>query len=132
LHVEDGEIQAVETERGTVEADNVIIAAGLWSPDIADMAGVDIPLSPAVHQMASVGPIERFEDGEGEINSPVIRDMDTQMYERQHGNDIEVGPYEHRPILWDVEDVPSIEKSPLSPTQPPLTEDAFSATRSLW
>ncbi|QCC49126.1 FAD-dependent oxidoreductase (plasmid) [Halobellus limi] len=125
LHVEDGEITAVETEKGTVEADEVVIAAGLWSPKIADMAGVDIPLTPAVHQMVSVGPIERFEDGEGEINYPVVRDMDTQMYERQHGNDIEVGSYEHRPILWDVEDVPSIEESPLSPTQPPLTDDAF-------
>ncbi|WP_144905390.1 GcvT family protein [Halobellus captivus] len=125
LRVEDGEIQAVETDKGTVEADEVIIAAGLWSPKIADMAGVDIPLTPAVHQMVSVGPVERFEDGEGEINYPVIRDMDTQMYERQHGNDIEVGSYEHRPILWDVDDVPSIAESPLSPTQPPLTEDAF-------
>jgi len=126
LRVEDGEITAVETDKGTVEADEVVIAAGLWSPKIADMAGVDIPLTPAVHQMVSVGPIERFEEGpEGEINYPVVRDMDTQMYERQHGNDIEVGSYEHRPILWDVEDVPSIEESPLSPTQPPLTEDAF-------
>jgi len=126
MHVEHGEIQAVETDKGTVEADEVIIAAGLWSPKIADMAGVDIPLTPAVHQMVSVGPIDLFEEGsEGEINYPVIRDMDSQMYERQHGNDIEVGSYEHRPILWDVEDVPSIEESPLSPTQPPLTEDAF-------
>ncbi|MFB6092716.1 MAG: FAD-dependent oxidoreductase [Haloquadratum sp.] len=125
LHVEDGEIQAVETDRGTVSADEVVIAAGLWSPKIAEMAGVDIPLTPAVHQMVSVGPIDRFEEGEGEINYPVVRDMDSRMYERQHGNDLEVGSYEHRPILWDVEDVPSIEEAPLSPTQPPLTEDAF-------
>ncbi|MDG5777701.1 FAD-dependent oxidoreductase [Haloarculaceae archaeon H-GB2-1] len=125
VHVDGDEIEAVETDRGTVEADEVVIAAGLWSPKIAEMAGVDIPLSPAVHQMISVGPIERFEDGEGEINYPVVRDMDCQMYERQHGNDMEVGSYEHRPILWDVEDVPSIDEAPLSPTQPPLTEDAF-------
>jgi len=125
LHVERGAITAVETERGTVEADEVVIAAGLWSPKIGAMAGVDIPLTPAVHQMISVGPIERFEEQEGEINYPVVRDMDTRMYERPHGNDMEVGSYEHRPILWDVEDIPSIEEAPLSPTQPPLTEDAF-------
>jgi glycine cleavage system aminomethyltransferase T/glycine/D-amino acid oxidase-like deaminating enzyme len=125
LHVEGGEIQAVETDRGTVEADEVAIAAGLWSPKIAQMAGTDIPLKPAVHQLISVGPIDFFEDYEGEISFPVVRDMDTQMYERQHGNDMEVGSYQHRPILWDVEDVPSIDEAPLSPTQPPLTEDAF-------
>ncbi|RQG97271.1 GcvT family protein [Natrarchaeobius chitinivorans] len=125
LHVEDGAIRAVETDRGTVQADEVVIAAGLWSPKIAAMAGVEIPLTPAVHQMVSVGPISYFEEYEGEISFPVIRDMDTQMYERQHGNDLEVGSYQHRPILWDVDDVPSIEEAPLSPTQPPLTDDAF-------
>jgi len=125
LHVKGGEIQAVETDRGTVEANEVAIAAGLWSPKIAQMAGTDIPLKPAVHQLISVGPIDFFEDYEGEISFPVVRDMDTQMYERQHGNDMEVGSYQHRPILWDVEDVPSIDEAPLSPTQPPLTEDAF-------
>jgi len=125
LHVADGEIQAVETDRGTVEADEVIIACGLWSPEIANMAGVEIPLTPAVHQMISVGPIPFFEQFEGEINHPVVRDMDTQMYERPSGNDMEVGSYQHRPIIWDVEDIPSIEEAPLSPTQPPLTEDAF-------
>ncbi|WP_255190565.1 GcvT family protein [Natronobeatus ordinarius] len=125
VHVEGGAIQAVETDRGTVEADEVVIAAGLWSPKIAEMAGVEIPLTPAVHQMVSVGPISFFEEYEGEISFPVVRDMDTQMYERQHGNDLEVGSYQHRPILWDVDDVPSIEESPLSPTQPPLTDDAF-------
>jgi glycine cleavage system aminomethyltransferase T/glycine/D-amino acid oxidase-like deaminating enzyme len=125
IHVEGGEVQAVETDRGTVEADEVVIAAGLWSPKLAKMAGVEIPLTPAVHQMVSVGPISFFEDYEGEISFPVVRDMDTQMYERQHGNDLEVGSYQHRPILWDVDDVPSIDEAPLSPTQPPLTDDAF-------
>ena len=125
VHVENGAVSAVETDRGTVAADEVVIAAGLWSPKIAEMAGVEIPLTPAVHQMISVGPISFFEDYEGEISFPVVRDMDTQMYERQHGNDLEVGSYQHRPILWDVEDVPSIDEAPLSPTQPPLTEDAF-------
>jgi glycine cleavage system aminomethyltransferase T/glycine/D-amino acid oxidase-like deaminating enzyme len=125
IRVEGDEVQAVETDRGTVEADEVVIAAGLWSPKLADMAGVEIPLTPAVHQMISVGPISKLEEGEGEINYPVVRDMDTQMYERPSGNDMEVGSYQHRPILWDVDDIPSIDEAPLSPTQPPLTEDAF-------
>ena len=125
LQTEDGAIVAVETDRGTVETTEVAVAAGLWSPKIARMAGVEIPLSPAVHQMISVGPIEFFEQYDGEINHPVVRDMDTQMYERPSGNDMEVGSYQHRPILWDVEDILGIDEAPLSPTQPPLTEDAF-------
>jgi len=125
IHTEGGEVQAVETDRGTVSCEECVIAAGLWSPKLAEMAGVEIPLTPAVHQMISVGPISFFEEFEGEINHPVVRDMDTQMYERPSGNDMEVGSYQHRPILWDVDDVPSIDEAPLSPTQPPLTDDAF-------
>ena len=125
LHVEDGDIAAVETDRGTVETGEVAIASGLWSPKLADMAGVDIPLTPAVHQMISVGPIAFFEEFDGEINHPVVRDMDTQMYERPSGNDMEVGSYQHEPIIWDVDDILSIEEAPLSPTQPPLTDEAF-------
>lgn len=124
--VENGRATAVETDRGTVQVgDELVIAAGVWSPKLARMAGTKIPLTPAAHQMISVGPIEKFQDLEGEVNFPIVRDMDVRMYERQHGNDLEVGSYEHRPILYDVEDIPSNEEAPLSPTQLPLTEDAF-------
>ena len=51
--------------------------------------------------------------------------MDTFCYERQHGADMEVGSYAHRPILWDPEDIPSIEQSKLSPTEMPFTEEDF-------
>ena len=33
-----------------------MIACGVWSPRIGDMAGISIPLTPAVHQMISVCP----------------------------------------------------------------------------
>ena len=47
------------------------------------------------------------------------------MYERQHGGDMEVGSYAHRPILWEPDDIPSIEESPLSPTEQPFTKEDF-------
>lgn len=124
--VEDGTVSAVETDRGTVEVTGeLIIAAGVWSPKLAEMAGTKIPLYPVGHQMISVGPIERFEEEDGEINFPVVRDMDTRMYERQNGNDMEIGSYEHRPLLYDVDEIPAIDEAALSPTQLPFTEDAF-------
>ena len=61
---------------------------------------------------------------EGEISFPIVRDMDTFCYERQHGADMEVGSYAHRAIL-DAEDIPSIEQSKLSPTELPFTADDF-------
>ena len=116
----------MSTDRGDVQAEYVIICSGVWSPKLAEMAGATIPLTPAVHQMISVGPISLFEEQTHiEIEYPIIRDMDTFMYERQNGNDMEVGSYAHRPILMRPADIPSIEDSVLSPTELPITMDDF-------
>jgi glycine cleavage system aminomethyltransferase T/glycine/D-amino acid oxidase-like deaminating enzyme len=125
LDVERGRIRRVRTDAGDIEADVVIIACGVWSPRIARMAGASIPLTPAVHQMISVGPVPRFADTVGEIKFPIVRDMDTNMYERQHGGDLEVGSYAHRTIHIDPDDIPSIAASALSPTELPFTQEDF-------
>ena len=125
IDVVDGHVRSIQTDRGVVEADTVVICCGVWSPRLAQMAGASIPLTPAVHQMISVGPVPLFAGTVGEISYPIVRDMDTNMYERQHGGDLEVGSYAHRPIIVDVEDIPSIAQSALSPTELPFTEDDF-------
>jgi glycine cleavage system aminomethyltransferase T len=51
--------------------------------------------------------------------------MDTNMYERQAGGDLEIGSYAHRPILYDPEDLPSVEQAALSPTEFPFTQADF-------
>jgi glycine cleavage system aminomethyltransferase T/glycine/D-amino acid oxidase-like deaminating enzyme len=118
-------IRRVRTTEGDIEAETVVIACGVWSPKIGDMAGIKIPLTPAVHQMISVGPCPQLAEREGEISFPIVRDMDTFCYERQHGADMEVGSYAHRAILHEPEDIPSIEQSKLSPTEMPFTSDDF-------
>ncbi|MDF1604579.1 FAD-dependent oxidoreductase [Nocardioides sp. YIM 152315] len=125
LDVEDGRIRRVRTDGGDIEAEYVVIACGVWSPKIGDMAGISIPLTPAVHQMISVGPCPQLAEREGEISFPIVRDMDTFCYERQHGADMEVGSYAHRAILHEPEDIPSIEQAKLSPTEMPFTSDDF-------
>ncbi len=102
-----------------------MICCGIWSPRIAEMAGASIPLSPAVHQMIDVGPVPVFADTVGEIEFPIIRDVDTNMYERQHGSELEIGSYAHRPILMEPDDIPSLEEAALSPTQLPFTQADF-------
>ncbi|HZQ09373.1 MAG TPA: FAD-dependent oxidoreductase, partial [Anaerolineae bacterium] len=125
LDVQDGHIRGVRTDKGDIHADTVVIACGVWSPRIARMAGANIPLTPAVHQMISVGPVPQFAHTSGEIEFPIVRDVDTNMYERQHGGDLEVGSYAHRPILWEPDDIPSIEQAALSPTELPFTKEDF-------
>jgi glycine cleavage system aminomethyltransferase T/glycine/D-amino acid oxidase-like deaminating enzyme len=125
IDVERGRVKRVRTTRGEIEADRVVIACGCWSPRIARMAGARIPLTPAVHQMIDIGPAPRFADAKGMIEFPIVRDMDTNMYERQEGTGLEIGSYAHRPIMIDADDIPSIEESPLTPTELPFTQQDF-------
>ena len=113
------------TDQGEILTDNVVICCGVWSPRIARMAGARLALTPTVHQMISVGPIALFADTPGEISYPIVRDVDTNMYERQHGGDMEVGSYAHRPIIVPPDEIPSIEESALSPTEMPFTQEDF-------
>jgi len=125
IKVEDGKVAGVDTDKGYVAAEHVVVACGVWSPRIAAMAGATIPLTPSVHQMIDVGPIAVLQDTNSEIGYPIVRDMDTFCYERQTGGSMEVGSYAHRPIFHHPDTIPSIEQSRLSPTELPLTQDDF-------
>jgi glycine cleavage system aminomethyltransferase T/glycine/D-amino acid oxidase-like deaminating enzyme len=125
IDVVDGRVKRVRTDRGDIETAVVVIACGIWSPRIAAMAGASIPLTPAVHQMIDIGPVPMFANARSEVDYPIVRDMDTNMYERQHGNGFEIGSYAHRAILMDPDDIPSIEASALSPTMLPFTKEDF-------
>ena len=118
-------VTAVVTNKGRIECEYVAIACGVWSPRIAEMAGATIPLTPAVHQMADVGPIDVLVESNKELAFPIIRDMDTFCYERQSAGSMEVGSYAHRPILMRPDDIPSNEAAALTPTELPLTYDDF-------
>ena len=90
------------------------------------MAGASIPLTPGrppddQRRAGAAASPTRV----GEIDYPIVRDMDTNMYERQHGGDLEVGSYAHRAILMDADDIPSIAASALSPTELPFTQEDF-------
>ncbi|MCI0634489.1 MAG: FAD-dependent oxidoreductase [Actinobacteria bacterium] len=125
IDVEGGRVRRLRTAAGDIEAEVVVIACGVWSPKLARMAGASIPLTPAVHQMIDVGPTHWFADTTEGIDFPIVRDMDTNMYERQEGTGLEIGSYAHRPILYDPGDLPSVEEAALTPTEFPFTQEDF-------
>src|SRR5580698_8274919 len=118
-------VTGVVTSKGEIATGNVVICCGVWSPKVAALAGARLALTPTVHQMISVGPIGLFAGTTGEISYPIVRDVDEGMYERQHGGDMEVGSYMHRPIIVPPETIPSNEEAVLSPTELPFTADDF-------
>ncbi len=43
--VEDGHVTGVETARGTIRTDCVILTAGVWSPELAATGGLELPVT---------------------------------------------------------------------------------------
>lgn len=78
---EGKEIKKVKTEEGDIKTDTVVNAAGGWSSDIAEMAGVDIPNEPVRHEIMVTEPYERFID-------PMIISFRHGIYfsQSEHGN----------------------------------------------
>src|SRR6266850_562456 len=60
IEVSEGRVRAVETDRGRVAADRVVIAAGAWSPTVARLAGVALPNVPFRHEIVSSEPLKPF------------------------------------------------------------------------
>lgn len=60
--VEDGAVAGVETDDGPVRSDAVVIAAGPWTPRLAERAGVDVPITVEREQVVVLDPPEGFEE----------------------------------------------------------------------
>ncbi|RLG46585.1 MAG: hypothetical protein DRO06_04195 [Thermoproteota archaeon] len=58
--VEEGQVRGVETDRGRIRAEYVVNAAGAWSREVAETAGVRLPNRPFRHEILVTEPIERF------------------------------------------------------------------------
>ncbi|MCP3802975.1 FAD-binding oxidoreductase [Allokutzneria sp. A3M-2-11 16] len=52
-----GEVRAVHTDQGPIATDTVICAAGAWSRQVGEMAGVDLPVTPLRRQILVTEPI---------------------------------------------------------------------------
>ena len=86
LVIENGRIKGVVTDRGTIEADYVVVCAGLWGRLIAEMAGEDLPVMPVDHPLTFFGPYNEFAGTGKEIGWPLLRDQGNSAYMRDTGD----------------------------------------------
>jgi len=54
IEISGGRVKAVVTAEGRVETPVVVVAAGPWSKEVLGQIGVDVPLVPVRHQVASI------------------------------------------------------------------------------
>ncbi|MDZ7748476.1 MAG: FAD-dependent oxidoreductase [Halofilum sp. (in: g-proteobacteria)] len=88
----------VVTDRGTVAAEHVVNAAGLWAREVGRMAGVELPLHPMEHQYLVTDDIPEVVDHHGEL--PHVMDPQGESYLRQEGRGLVIGFYEQDARPW--------------------------------
>jgi heterotetrameric sarcosine oxidase gamma subunit len=84
-----GRCAGVVTDRGAIEAETVVLAAGLWTSELARMAGASVALYPAEHVWVMTEPAEGA-DG----RAPFLRDLDGYLYIRHYQGRYLVGAFE--------------------------------------
>src|SRR6195256_4767452 len=58
IETKDGRVVAVETDKGRIECEVVVDAAGMYAPEIARMVGVALPIVPYGHRYLITEPFE--------------------------------------------------------------------------
>jgi glycine cleavage system aminomethyltransferase T/glycine/D-amino acid oxidase-like deaminating enzyme len=96
-----GRVHGVQTDRGSVECERVLLCAGIWGPTVGALAGVPIPLVAVQHQLVWTDPIPELVgvDGDTWARQPVVRHQDMSLYFRQREDHFGVGNYRHEPIV---------------------------------
>ncbi|HXH70359.1 MAG TPA: FAD-dependent oxidoreductase, partial [Pyrinomonadaceae bacterium] len=51
IETTDRKVKAVETNRGKIECEKVVICAGAWAKSLANTAGIDLPIEPLKRQI---------------------------------------------------------------------------------
>ena len=96
----DGSWQLV-TEQGTIIAEHVVNAAGLWAREVGEMAGVVLPLHPMEHQYLATEAIDEVVNHPTEL--PHVMDPEGESYLRQEGQGLVIGFYEQDCDPWAVD-----------------------------
>ncbi len=96
-----GRVVAVATTAGRIETERVLVCCGIWGPNLGQMAGVPIPLAPVEHQLAWTTPLPELAGVTAEIEQPVLRHQDQDLYFRQRRDHYAVGGYGHEPVVVD-------------------------------
>ncbi len=92
---DNGSAIGVETESGTIKADRVVMATGMWSRHLGRSIGVNIPLHACEHFYIVSEPIDALPR-----NMPVVRVPDECTYYKEDAGKLMVGAFEPKAKPW--------------------------------
>ena len=94
----------VVTASGTINAENVVNAAGLWAREVGRLAGLELPVQPMEHHYLITESIPELEGHNTEL--PCGIDYEGNLYFRQEQQGMLLGTYEPSSTPWKVEGTP--------------------------
>ena len=94
----------VVTEKGTIQTEHVVNAAGLWAKQVGRMAGIELPVSPLNHHYLISDTIPELEELDFEV--PMTVDLEGFTYMRQDQKGILLGIYEVDHQHWNMDGAP--------------------------
>ena len=94
-------VRGLRTSRGTIEAEIVVLAAGLWTSELARAAGGSVALYPAEHVWVMTEPAQGASE-----DAPFLRDLDGFLYIRHYRGRYLVGAFEPNGRPKEPGDVP--------------------------
>jgi 4-methylaminobutanoate oxidase (formaldehyde-forming) len=97
-----GRAVGVRTAQGDIEAETVVLAAGLWSRELAARVGVNVPLHAAEHFYIVTEPIPGLSR-----QLPVMRDPDNCAYYKEDAGKLLIGWFEPKAKPWQPPSVDS-------------------------
>jgi sarcosine dehydrogenase len=103
IELANGRVRTLITNQGRLETETLVVAAGIWSPRITALAGVQLPLIPMMHQYAASVDLPQLAGR----TIPNLRDPDHLIYFRQRDGHLLFGGYERDPVTFDVDAIPN-------------------------
>jgi dimethylglycine dehydrogenase len=94
----------VVTPQGTINAEVVVNAGGLWAREVGRLAGIDLPVQPFEHHYIITETIPEVRDHGREV--AVTVDYEGNTYTRQEHDGLLYGTYELKPQAWAVNGTP--------------------------
>jgi glycine cleavage system aminomethyltransferase T/glycine/D-amino acid oxidase-like deaminating enzyme len=95
-----GRVTGVRTERGEIETEVVVNAAGMWARQFGALAGVSVPLQAAEHYYLLTDTVPGMDP-----DLAVIEDPDSYGYYRPEGDGMLVGLFEPVGAPWSLDGV---------------------------
>jgi glycine cleavage system T protein len=101
IHVKDGRVSGVATEKGDITCEYVVNCGGMWGREVGRMAGVNVPLHAAEHFYIVTEAMDGMTP-----DLPILRDLHGCSYYKEETGKLMLGAFEPVAKPWGMDGIP--------------------------